>query len=383
MNWIVSKLHLPHHHFFSTRADTERSDYEVAMDRVLPLRQPERRLKKAFRESKSNKRALNIALKSARDAGLTRANCETVVEVQNHLSKAFGQAIDEVAPTLQLGTGVAFDVWDFGGQSVFHAMHTLLLHRLDTCMLVFCIPNLLKEENQEETLRYISHWLNTIALKSPEAPILLIGTHKDLVSDDGLRQAQERISSFLTEMALGLKVVQNIRQTPGGDWFFAVDNKSRTLGIGDPSDSTIGDIRDALKSVTMEDKRTVKDLRGNETEYVHLAVPSAVLLLLDTLRSRGKFGDDCKVPFCRLDQMAKTAAYLGLGSQRDDIRNLLRLLAGLGARGHVVSGRERRASRLESAVASECDDLHHTRAHRQPRPPLARLVARQACPPIV
>ena len=161
--------------------------------------------------------------------------------------------------------------------------------------------------------------------------VLLIGTHKDLVSDDELSQAQMRIGTFLKSMTLAQQVVQNIRQPPRDGWFFAVDNKSRTPVIGGASDSTIGDIREALKNATMEDTRKVRGLDGNETLYVHFKVPSSALLLLDVMRSRGKFGDSCKVPVCRFHQVVKTAEYLGLDSQPDNIDNLLRLLNDLGA----------------------------------------------------
>ena len=59
--------------------------------------------------------------------------------------------------------------------------------------LVFNIEWLLNEHdsesecNQKHTLRFIKSWLNIIARNRGNAPVLLIGTHKDLVIGDGDR----------------------------------------------------------------------------------------------------------------------------------------------------------------------------------------------------
>ena len=34
-----------------------------------------------------------------------------------------------------------------------------------------------------QALKFIAHWLNTIAIKAPKATFILIGTHKDELSD--------------------------------------------------------------------------------------------------------------------------------------------------------------------------------------------------------
>ena len=75
----------------------------------------------------------------------------------------------------------------------------------------------------------------------------------------------------------------------------------------------------------------MNDLHGKEVLFVNFSVPPSVLLLLDVMRTRGKFGHDCEVPVCHFDQIVKTAEHLGLDHRCEYIRNLLRLLNGLGA----------------------------------------------------
>ena len=52
-----------------------------------------------------------------------------------------------------------------------HEIHPYLLKKYD----LFCF--------REETLKYIEHWLENIAMYARGAPIVLVGTHKDLVKE--------------------------------------------------------------------------------------------------------------------------------------------------------------------------------------------------------
>ena len=133
-----------------------------------------------------------------------------------------------------------------------------------------------------QTLRFFGHWLNSIAVHAPEAPLLLVGTHKDELEDEhaALGQAQEILTEFLNEIPLPA-VLKRIRQPSNGRWFFAVDNKSRETTAGGgvrTSDRSVGEIRSTLENIVVNDDRQVQGLSFaerlatfvcNTAQYVH------------------------------------------------------------------------------------------------------------------
>ena len=117
-----------------------------------------------------------------------------------------------------------------------------------------------------QTLRIYGHWLNSIAVKAPEAPLLFVGTHKDELEDEpaALDQAQKILTDFLNRISISLPgIVERIQQPSDGRWFFAVDNKSRDTIAGGgvrTSDLSVGEIRSALEKIVLNDNRQVSGL---------------------------------------------------------------------------------------------------------------------------
>jgi GTPase SAR1 family protein len=76
-----------------------------------------------------------------------------------------------------------FDVWDFGGQDVYYNTHHFFLSSKAVYLLVFNISELLKQTKKEDQLNRIKFWLNSIRFYASSAPLVVIGTHMDLVDD--------------------------------------------------------------------------------------------------------------------------------------------------------------------------------------------------------
>ena len=96
--------------------------------------------------------------------------------------------------------------------------------------------------------------------------MLLIGTHKDdLVRAGMLGQAQEILSGHIRSLYIAkeTQIVEQIQKVSEKEWFYAVDNKSRSVCKGkiQCSDPTIGKIRSALENIVKNDARKV---RGTE-----------------------------------------------------------------------------------------------------------------------
>ena len=103
-------------------------------------------------------------------------------------------------------------------------------------------------------------------MHAPEAPLLLVGTHKDELKDEphALDEAQRILTEFLNDIPEALvDIVKRIERPSNGKWFFAVDNKSREItadGKVRASDLSVNEIRSTLERVVKNDKREVKGL---------------------------------------------------------------------------------------------------------------------------
>ncbi|XP_038076820.1 leucine-rich repeat serine/threonine-protein kinase 1-like [Patiria miniata] len=70
---------------------------------------------------------------------------------------------------------VTFSTWDFGGQEEFYATHQYFLTKRSLYLVLFKITDGMRSINQ------IQQWLVNIQARAPNSPVLLIGTHYDLV----------------------------------------------------------------------------------------------------------------------------------------------------------------------------------------------------------
>ena len=80
---------------------------------------------------------------------------------------------------------IVFTAWDYGGQTVFHPLHSLFLTRCGVYVAVFSMVEMLAD--QAETVAGLRHWLHSIVAhargpRGDTPPIILVGTHKDHVS---------------------------------------------------------------------------------------------------------------------------------------------------------------------------------------------------------
>jgi hypothetical protein len=134
---------------------------------------------------------------------------------------------------------LSFSLWDYGGQEVFYSLHHLFLSPKGVYLVVFSLAWLWSgttTSKRRECLQYLHFWLNSIALHARDedgrlAPVLLVGTHKDVVA----APAEHELINGLLEAEFGHhRVFQSaVRPDVGGErasgrgvlHFFAVDNR--------------------------------------------------------------------------------------------------------------------------------------------------------------
>ena len=178
-------------------------------------------------------------------------------------------------------------VWDVAGQKVFHNLHHLYLTRLGIYVVVFNVVQLLKSPAQ--TLDFVEFWLNTVRLHAPEAEVMLVGTHWDLLDMEGsAASCKLRVDLALQPV---LKKFPNIRRRKSPKLaFFAVSNSS---GYG------IEEVRNKIEAAATGDQAYA------------LQLPMRWLKLLDHLTSSDG------PPWLSLDRINEVAKSFGITSTQE------------------------------------------------------------------
>ncbi|KAL5487196.1 hypothetical protein EMCRGX_G019771 [Ephydatia muelleri] len=72
---------------------------------------------------------------------------------------------------------VQFTVWDFSGSETLHGMHQCYLSKRTMCLVLFNL------KHGREGVEEVKYWLDSIARRSTEVCVVVVGTHLDLVAD--------------------------------------------------------------------------------------------------------------------------------------------------------------------------------------------------------
>lgn len=128
------------------------------------------------------------------------------------------------------------DIWDFGGQYIFYATHTLFHSKKALYLLVFDLTSPLDtiihdkdfpDETGDRSMAYFAKfWIESIdAYTGPDTQVILVGTHKDMLANPELEKDEyfENVRS-LFDSTDGGDENQLIHHIQPED--FAVDNKN-------------------------------------------------------------------------------------------------------------------------------------------------------------
>ncbi|XP_045173248.2 uncharacterized protein LOC123534863 [Mercenaria mercenaria] len=164
--------------------------------------------------------------------------------------------------TSNIETETLFDIWDFGGQQIFYATHTLFHSKNAIYLLVFDLSLDLKsvivdgdfqEESDDRDMEYfLRFWMNSIhsfvGSEDGSVPtVILVGTHKDKVKGN-LKIKGKSIEKYFNEIRAlfdGTKLLNHIHSEN-----FAVDNliandeavlalRETIISLGDAESKTI------------------------------------------------------------------------------------------------------------------------------------------------
>jgi len=76
---------------------------------------------------------------------------------------------------------LTLSLWDYGGQEVFYTLHHVFLSEKGICTVVFDMAEF--QSNKQSSLDFLQFWLTSIEIHAPNAPLIIVGTRADKVSN--------------------------------------------------------------------------------------------------------------------------------------------------------------------------------------------------------
>ncbi|KAK3921714.1 Leucine-rich repeat serine/threonine-protein kinase 1 [Frankliniella fusca] len=89
---------------------------------------------------------------------------------------------------------VVFRTWDFGGQREYYATHQYFLSKRSLYLVVW------KISDGAKGIQEILQWLVNIQARAPNSPVIIVGTHYDVVRENGQTPASTSMSEDLQQM---------------------------------------------------------------------------------------------------------------------------------------------------------------------------------------
>ncbi|XP_049858112.1 leucine-rich repeat serine/threonine-protein kinase 1 isoform X1 [Schistocerca gregaria] len=93
---------------------------------------------------------------------------------------------------------VVFRTWDFGGQREYYATHQYFLSKRSLYLVVWRIPDGQKGINE------ILQWLVNIQARAPNSPVLIIGTHYDLMREQYPASTSEELQQIIRDKFINI-----------------------------------------------------------------------------------------------------------------------------------------------------------------------------------
>uniref|UniRef100_A0A1B6DQ53 non-specific serine/threonine protein kinase n=1 Tax=Clastoptera arizonana TaxID=38151 RepID=A0A1B6DQ53_9HEMI len=93
---------------------------------------------------------------------------------------------------------VVFRTWDFGGQREYYATHQYFLSKRSLYLVVWKIPD------GQRGIAEILQWLVNIQARAPNSPVLIIGTHYDLMREQYPSSRSEDLQQFIRDKFINI-----------------------------------------------------------------------------------------------------------------------------------------------------------------------------------
>ncbi|XP_021920937.1 leucine-rich repeat serine/threonine-protein kinase 1 isoform X3 [Zootermopsis nevadensis] len=93
---------------------------------------------------------------------------------------------------------VVFRTWDFGGQREYYATHQYFLSKRSLYLVVWRIPD------RQRGISEILHWLVNIQARAPNSPVLIVGTHFDMMREYDPASISEDLQQIIRDKFINI-----------------------------------------------------------------------------------------------------------------------------------------------------------------------------------
>lgn len=104
-----------------------------------------------------------------------------------------GISINTWSPTLPDGNSVHINVWDFGGQEIYHSTHQFFLTKRSLYLFIW-------DSRREDNILNFDYWLNVIKLLSDSSPVVVVQNKVDervkMIDEVSLTEKFPNIAAF-------------------------------------------------------------------------------------------------------------------------------------------------------------------------------------------
>jgi len=139
----------------------------------------------------------------------------------------------------ELSENFTINVWDFGGQEIYHATHQFFLTKRSLYILIW-------EARKDDNLTSFDYWLNVIRLLSDNAPVLIVLNKIDerikTINEQSLQESFNNIKSFHKVSAIKSTGIDDLKKD-------IIKFITKLDHIGDKLPKVWLDIRNKLESL--------------------------------------------------------------------------------------------------------------------------------------
>ncbi|XP_053386689.1 uncharacterized protein LOC123537934 isoform X2 [Mercenaria mercenaria] len=171
---------------------------------------------------------------------------------------SFSKALSKKTSKSPVNMPATFDIWDFGGQYIFYATHTIFHSRRAIYLLVFDLSLDLKtvvfddefpaESNNRNMEFFLQFWMQSIhsfvgSADGTQPKVILVGTHKDQVrgNADEKRRFIKNYFDDVRQLFDGTKMLMHLHPDD-----FPVDNT-------DPQDASVAALKETIGKIGNEE----------------------------------------------------------------------------------------------------------------------------------
>ncbi|KAG1714290.1 Leucine-rich repeat serine/threonine-protein kinase 1 [Nymphon striatum] len=173
---------------------------------------------------------------------------------------------------------VMFRTWDFGGQREYYATHQYFLSKRSLYLAVWKITD------GEKGVNEILHWLVNIQARAPNSPVIIVGTHYDLVkenfppafSEDLQHLIRERFINVVDADKCGLpKVLDTIE--------ISCKTRYNIKNLCNLIYDTVFELRSPVNTILQICNSCMKPFLGSKERLLEQKIPATYLALEDVI----------------------------------------------------------------------------------------------------